>query len=101
LTGQFPAALTCRNITVGPATADLVETATDELGTARLSGPQPATQGCAISTWLIARAETLGVDEVAFAGQSWTAESGAWAADPSAGQNLSLHQVPATPPSSG
>ncbi|MEV4602374.1 hypothetical protein AB0K15_33885 [Amycolatopsis sp. NPDC049253] len=100
LTGQIPAALTCRNITVGPARSNLVATANAELGTARLSGAHPATQGWAISTWLVARAATVGVDKVTFAGQSWTAESGAWTADPSVGPNLTLHQVPATPPSS-
>ncbi|WIX75348.1 hypothetical protein QRX50_27920 [Amycolatopsis carbonis] len=100
LTGQIPAALTCRNITVGPATADLVKTADAELGTARLSGAHPVAQGWAISTWLVARAATVGVDKVTFAGQAWTAESGAWTADPAVGQNLTLHQVPAAPPSS-
>lgn len=100
LTGQYPAALTCRNIAVGPARADLVQTAVAELGTARLSGAHPAAQGWAISAWLVARAPTVGVDKVSFAGQSWTAASGAWAADPNAGQNLSLHQVPKAPPSS-
>ncbi|MGW4487099.1 hypothetical protein ACWEOE_25040 [Amycolatopsis sp. NPDC004368] len=100
LTGQLPAALTCRNITVGPARSDLVATADTELGTARLSGAHPPAQGWAISTWLVARAATVGVDRVTFAGQVWTAESGVWTADPSVGQNLTLHQVPKTPPSS-
>jgi hypothetical protein len=99
LTGQYPAALACRNLTLaGPA--NLVQAANAELGTARLSGPHPAAEGWRIAAWLVGRAEKLGVDRVSFAGQTWTAESGAWAADENAGQNLSLHQAPAAPPSS-
>nr|WP_051792619.1 hypothetical protein [Amycolatopsis jejuensis] len=100
LTGQYPAALTCRDITVGPP-VNLVTAANAELGTARLSGAHPPAEGWRIAAWLVGRAAKLGVDRVSFAGQTWTAESGEWAADPNAGQNLSLHQVPATPASSG
>ncbi|MFF0147521.1 hypothetical protein ATK36_6146 [Amycolatopsis sulphurea] len=95
LTGQYPAALTCRNITVGAPQVDLVDTANAELGNARLSGAHPAEEGWRIGSWLVARSVALGVDKVSFAGQTWTAESGAWAADSGAGQDLSLHQVPA------
>ncbi|MBB4683070.1 hypothetical protein [Amycolatopsis jiangsuensis] len=101
LTGQYPAALTCRNIAVGQPEVDLVDTANAELGTARLSGAHPADEGWRIGSWLVARSAALGVDKVSFAGQTWTSESGAWAADPEAGQNLSLHQVPAGATSSG
>ncbi|WP_344868165.1 hypothetical protein [Amycolatopsis ultiminotia] len=100
-TGQYPAAMTCRNIAVGPAEADLVNTANAELGTARLSGAHPPAEGWRIASWLVARAAAVGVDKVSFAGQTWTAESGAWAADPDAGQNLALHRVPATSSGSG
>ena len=97
-TGQFPAALTCRNLTLA-APGDLATTATNELGTAKLSGAHPAGQGWAYASWLVGRAEALGVDKVSFAGQTWTAESGAWAQDSAAGQDLSLHQAPAARPS--
>jgi hypothetical protein len=92
--GQFPAALTCRNLTLA-APGDLAAAATEELGTASLSGAHPAAQGWTYATWLVARAEALGVDKVSFAGQTWTAESGAWTADSAAGQDLSVHQAPA------
>ncbi|WP_460440148.1 hypothetical protein [Amycolatopsis stemonae] len=92
--GQFPAALTCRNLTLA-APADIAAAATAELGTAKLSGAHPAAQGWTYATWLVARAEALGVDRVSFAGQNWTAESGAWAQDSAAGPDLSLHQAPA------
>lgn len=93
LSGQFPAAFTCRAVAVGAPKSDIVALANAQLGTATLSGPQPAERGWAISSWLIGHATELGVDEVHFAGQSWTAASGAWAVDPAAGQDLSLHQV--------
>jgi hypothetical protein len=99
LTGEYPAAMTCRNLTVGLPTVNLVTTAEAELGTAKLSGPHPAAQGWAFSSWLIARATPLGIDKVSFAGQTWTVDSGAWTADSAAGPNLSLHQVTTPPPS--
>ncbi|WP_425426495.1 hypothetical protein [Amycolatopsis australiensis] len=93
-TGQVPAALTCRNLTLA-APADVAAAATGELGTARLSGAHPAGEGWTYASWLVGRAEALGVDKVSFAGQTWTAESGAWAQDSAAGADLSLHQAPA------
>lgn len=92
--GQFPAVLTCRNLTLA-APADLAAAATEELGAARLSGAHPAGQGWTYATWLVGRAEALGIDKVSFAGQTWTAESGAWAADSAAGPDLSVHQTAA------
>ncbi|MDT8915312.1 hypothetical protein [Amycolatopsis sp. PS_44_ISF1] len=99
LTGEFPAALTCRNLAVGPPTANLGSTAEAELGTAKLSGPHPAAQGWALSSWLVARAIPLGVDKVSFAGRTWTSATGAWNEDADAGPDLSLHQVTTPPPS--
>jgi hypothetical protein len=95
LTGELPAALTCHDLTPAAPTANLVDTATAELGTAALSGPHPAQEGWATANWLVAHATAFGLDRVSFAGKSWTADSGAWAADSGAGANLSLHQVPA------
>ncbi|MFD9960282.1 hypothetical protein [Amycolatopsis sp. NPDC058986] len=97
--GQYPAALTCRNLTLAPP-ADLAAVATGELGTGRLSGAHPVPEGWKIASWLVGRAAQLGVDKVSFAGQTWTVESGSWAPDSEAGQALSLHQAPAAPPKS-
>lgn len=96
--GQFPASLTCRNLTLAPP-ADIAAAATAELGTSRLSGAHPAAQGWTYASWLVGRAEALGIDKVSFAGQTWTAASGSWAQDTAAGPDLSLHQAPAAPPS--
>jgi hypothetical protein len=99
LTGEYPAALTCHDLTVGMPTANLVTTAEAELGTARLSGSHPVAEGWAFSSWLVARAIPLGIDKVSFAGQTWTTGTGAWNADSAAGPDLSLHQVTTPPPS--
>jgi hypothetical protein len=70
--------------------------AADELGTSRLSGPQPAARGWAIATWLVAHAARLGLDTVTFDGRTWTAREGTWGASgPSDGQ-LSLHRASAS-----
>ena len=97
--GQFPASVTCRDLTLS-APADIAAVATNELGTATLSGPHPAAEGWTIASWLVARAADLGVDRVSFAGQVWTSSAGVWSTDASAGQDLKLHQAPATTPSS-
>jgi hypothetical protein len=96
LTGQTPAALTCSNLTVAAPQASLATTAAAEWGTATLSGPQTVDRGWAISSWLVAHAVRLGVDEVSFAGRTWTAGTGQWAANGRATDTVSLHQVPAT-----
>jgi hypothetical protein len=96
LTGELPAALICHDLTVGPPTANLVDTATAELGTAQLSGPHDPQRGWAIAAWLVAHSTEFGLDRVAFANRVWTPDTGSWQPDNTVGANLSLHQVPAT-----
>jgi hypothetical protein len=90
LTGQAPAALSCHNIIVGAPTADLVTTANAELGTADLSGSHPVARGWTISSWLVAHAIAVGVDQVTFDGRTWTAASGSWSSPGAADGILSL-----------
>jgi hypothetical protein len=97
LSGQYPAALTCRNLAVKPSAANVGDVASEQLGTSRLSGPQPSDRGWAMSSWLVSHALDFGIDQVSFAGRTWTARSGAWTADPAAGTALSLHQLVAAP----
>jgi hypothetical protein len=97
LTGQYPAALACHNMVVAQPGADLVATANTELGTAALSGPHPTARGWAISSWLVAHSVGVGVDQVTFDGQTWTAASGSWSQTGTADSILSLHQVSAPP----
>lgn len=79
LTGEAPAALTCHQLPANTSGGNLIHVANAELGTAELSGSRhsPA-RGWAISSWLVAHAAELGVSEVNFDGQRWTAGSGSW-----------------------
>jgi hypothetical protein len=101
LSGQYPAVLTCRNLAVRASTVELADAAQEQLGTSQLSGPQPPDRGWAMSSWLVSHALDYGIDQVSFAGQTWTAKSGAWTADSAAGTDLSLHQLAAATNASG
>jgi hypothetical protein len=92
LSGQYPAALTCRHLVVGPSTVVLADAAATQLGDAQLGGAHPVDRGWAISSWLVAHALDYGLDRVSFAGRTWTADSGVWSSDSAVGQDLSLHQ---------
>lgn len=78
LTGERPAALTCRSLTTSTPSANLVTTAVAELGTATLSGAHSAARGWSIGSWLVAHASRLGIDRVTFDGRTWTMDSGRW-----------------------
>ena len=91
--GQAPGAFTCANLELGAARDDVAALARTELGTARLSGAQEPAVGWALATWLVAHAERLAVDRVAFDGRTWTAASGAWADGGPAEGRLALHRV--------
>ncbi|HVV14701.1 hypothetical protein [Amycolatopsis sp.] len=95
LTGETSATFTCQHLTVAPATANIVDVANDELGTAVLSGRHDAARGWALSSWLVANAVRFGLDKVTFDGRTWTAADGNWSQPGTADGMLSLHQVPA------
>ena len=61
LTGQEPAALACRDLTPPDSPDDVAQVAAAELGTARLSGPQPTQRGWAIAAWLVGHAQRFGL----------------------------------------
>jgi len=93
LTGEVPAALTCRGLTIKTPSANLVATATVELGTTVLRGAHPETRGWSISSWLVAHASRLGIDRVTFDGRTWTMASGIWSQTGPADRILSLHHT--------
>jgi hypothetical protein len=93
LTGEFPAALTCHDLTLTVPGADVATLADDELGTTELSGAQPRARGWAYASWLVAHAARLGVDRVSYDGRTWTAGSGAWAGTGPADGMLALHRA--------
>jgi hypothetical protein len=78
LTGEDPAAMTCHALTLRVPGEDVATVAAAELGTSRLSGPQPTERGWAIATWLVAHAARLGLESVTYDGRTWTADEGGW-----------------------
>jgi hypothetical protein len=97
LTGEIAAGLICHDVTIGAPAADLVALAQSELGTAGLSGSHSTAQGWAFSTWLVAHAVRVGVSEVTFDGQTWTATSAAWSKTGIGDGKLSLRRAADTP----
>lgn len=84
LTGETPAAFSCRFVAAVPAVPAVGEPApleaamSDELGSPALGSPLPAAQGWTYASWLIAHASTYHVTAVTFMGQTWTLSSGTW-----------------------
>lgn len=81
LTGEQPAALRCAGLDPRRPGGDVAALAQQELGSARIDGPQPAARGWAVASWLVGHAARLGVARVHYDGREWTAESGVWSAD--------------------
>jgi hypothetical protein len=93
LTGEDDATLSCHDLKLGAPAGYLVTVAKRELGSAALSGPQPAGRGRARANWLVAHAARLAIDRVTVDGNTWTAESGEWARTGPPDGLLSLHQL--------
>ncbi|GAA4861204.1 hypothetical protein [Actinomycetospora straminea] len=97
LLGQAPASWTCTDLpATPPADPDagaVAELAAAELGTRRLSGAQPAEDGWAIATWLVAHAERLALESVTYDGRTWTVASGAWEQTGPADGRLALRRI--------
>ncbi len=93
LTGETPATFTCAHLTLAVPGADVAGLAARELGTVRLSGPQPAARGWAFASWLVAHAAGLGLDSVTYDGRTWTASSGTWSTGATRDGMLSLRRT--------
>lgn len=97
LLGQAPGSWTCSDLPATPpddaSSTEVARLATRELGTARLSGEQPAEEGWAIATWLVAHGERLALESVTYDGQTWTVAAGAWSATGPADGRLSLRRL--------
>jgi hypothetical protein len=75
------------------AAATLRPTALAELDTTSISGTHGRARGWALSNWLVAHAARLGVEQVSFGGDTWTASSGKWSSASAATDVLSLREV--------
>ncbi|GAA1834409.1 hypothetical protein GCM10009836_10780 [Pseudonocardia ailaonensis] len=95
LTGEEPAALRCQDLTPRTPPDDVATVAAAELGTATLSGPQPAQHGWAYSAWLVAHAQRFDLASVTYDGRTWTADTGEWTTTGTSDGRLSLVRAPA------
>ena len=88
LTGEVPAAFTCRVPVGRAAPADPLAMGREldrEFGPVDLAAPLPAPRGWTVASWIIGHAGQFAVSSVRFGGSRWTAAGGVWAPDPSAG----------------
>jgi hypothetical protein len=91
LTGEVPVGFTCRvSFRPGPPAVGLQEALATEVGLSSLSEPLAAPKGWTVSSWLIAHAADFKIAAVSFGGQKWTASTGVWALDPTAGNQVQL-----------
>ena len=80
LTGEVPAAFACHLPTTRTRSlaAGLTATMTSELGAPGLGAVVTPAQGWTMASWLVGHATQYGITAVAFNGQRWTPQSGAW-----------------------
>jgi len=91
LTGEVPAGFTCRaSFPAGPPAVGLQEAMTTELGLSSLSVPLAPAKGWTVGSWLIGHAPDFKLAAVSFGGQHWTASTGVWAPDPTAGDQVQI-----------
>jgi hypothetical protein len=95
LTGESPATMTCHALILATPGDEVANVAAHELGTARLSGPQPPVRGWAIASWLVAHAARLRLDSVTYDGSRWQEATGTWAPAGPADGTLAMHRAPA------
>jgi hypothetical protein len=91
LTGEVPAGFACQvTFPAGAPAVGLQQAMTTELGLSSLSLPLAPAKGWTVSSWLIGHAAEFKIASVSFGGQRWTASTGLWKADPSAGSEVQL-----------
>ena len=80
LTGERPAAFTCRGKTPKASTAapSLQTTMTAELGPTDLTATFAVARGWTVASWLVGHAAHFGISAVTFDGHRWTPSSGKW-----------------------
>jgi hypothetical protein len=86
MTGETAAGLTCQyqpSNGRGPSAA-LSAAIAVEVGAPNRDVPVATARGWTVAAWIVGHAQRYDVATVTFAGQRWTAASGAWRADPSA-----------------
>lgn len=91
LTGEVPAGFACKvSFPAGVPAVGLQEAMTTEVGLTSLSVPLAPTRGWTVASWLIGHAADYKIASVSYAGQQWSAATGTWAPDPTAGDQVQL-----------
>jgi hypothetical protein len=96
LTGQVPAGLRCQ-LQISPAvkpTEKLGQKMSQELGLTTLATVLSTPRGWTVASWMVGHAEQLRITSVAFAGQTWTPESGKWAPSAGAESRVRISRTP-------
>lgn len=97
LTGEAPAAFTCRFTDRGTTASEpLAAAMTAELGSARLDTAVDAAAGWTTAGWLVANADAYRIDRISFGGRTWTRATAAWRTDPKGAPTVvALHRTTA------
>src|SRR5436305_145505 len=91
LTGEVPAGFTCRvAFPAGAPAVGLQEAMATEIGLTSLSVALQPPKGWTVTSWLIGHATDFKIAGVSFAGQQWTAATGTWGPDQTAGDQVQL-----------
>jgi hypothetical protein len=91
LTGEVPAGFACKvSFPPGAPAVGLQEAMTTETGLSSLSVPLAPARGWTVASWLIGHAADYKIAGVSYLGQQWTAKTGTWTADPTAGDQVRL-----------
>jgi hypothetical protein len=91
LTGEVPAGFSCRvSIPVGAPAVGLQTAMTTELGLSSLSVALAPDRGWTVAHWFIGHATRFKFASVSYGGEKWTAASGQWQPDPSAGAEVQV-----------
>ena len=94
LTGEVPVGLACHfrpfeSDTPAPAFASTLQS---ESGVTSLGSGLTDQRSWAVAAWLVGHADEYRIGSVALRGQRWTAKSGAWKPDATAGSAISVQQ---------
>lgn len=93
LTGEVPAGLSCHLSGFAgavPPIASLAAAGRAEFGSDVMATALDVKRGWAVAAWAVAHAYNYHLHSVSFGGQSWSASSGRWSADPGAGAQVTV-----------
>jgi hypothetical protein len=91
LTGEVPAGFACKvSFPPGVPAVGLQQAMTTETGLSSLSLPLPPARGWTVASWLIGHAADYKIASVSYLGQQWSAATGTWVPDPTAGDQVQL-----------